>query len=84
MKGMWTAAVLMFGIGVGCVTASFIVPPVRAGTDPQRWEYACAQPYGMTAVVEVEDLNKLGAEGWELVATQGAPRGAFCFKRPLP
>jgi hypothetical protein len=45
----------------------------------QRWEYQCI--YNTTGAVEpvTEWLNRLGAQGWELVTVEG---GFFYFKRP--
>jgi hypothetical protein len=64
----------------GCATAGVaghLVPPVRAGTTPQKWEYHCVQYWGHPAPA---DLNAIGAQGWELVANS---QNEFCFKRPL-
>ncbi|WP_425453958.1 hypothetical protein [Paenibacillus flagellatus] len=43
-----------------------------------RWEYAIA--------AKAEELNALGAEGWELVGVTAQPGGGerFYLKRPLP
>ena len=83
------ALVFVVGCATGGVAAQLVVPPVRAGTSPTRWEYKCAHAEfdadgGVTA-----KLNKLGAEGWELVSM--APHGAayvtaytLCTKRALP
>jgi hypothetical protein len=43
--------------------------------DPQKWKYKSAQQ------PSDEDLNSLGAEGWELVAINAA-EDMFIFKRP--
>jgi hypothetical protein len=79
-----TAALSLIFI-VGCVagatTAQLVVPKARAGTNPQRWEYHCAEGLG------TPQMNASGAEGWELVTASS--RGAstawtlMCFKRPL-
>ena len=89
MRRMWIASVLMFGIGIGCVAATvaqnFVVPPVRAGTNPTKWEYIChhvkESSASKQAPVAEAKSNLLGAEGWELVANASA---TYCFKRPLP
>ena len=87
------AIVFVIGCVTGGVAAQLVVPTVRAGTSPTRWEYQCA-----TADRDAEDvtgtLNKLGAEGWELVSL--APRVSMaaghggvssymlCARRALP
>ena len=44
-----------------------------------RWEYLQTVPQ-----VQVEELNKLGAEGWETVLRQALPvqGGPYLLKRP--
>jgi hypothetical protein len=83
------ALVFIFGCATGGIAAQLVVPPVRAGTAPTRWEYQCA-------IADSEDngvvsaLNKLGAEGWELVSTAPHAAGGYvrhymlCAKRALP
>jgi hypothetical protein len=68
---------------------AFVVPPARAGTSPQRWEYICksatenfdAQVDATTAMA-----NAYGREGWEMTGSGsgGGDRGevTWCFKRP--
>ncbi len=87
------AIVFIVGCATGGVAAQLVVPPVRAGTTPTRWEYQCATvgtEGGMTS-----GLNRLGAEGWELVSmapasTASAPGASrveaytLCAKRALP
>lgn len=95
MKHRWSLALLfVIGCATGGVAAQFVVPPVRAGTSPTRWEYQCvtaeSKDDGTTSAA-----NKLGAQGWELVST--APAGwsgteygqrtygyLLCAKRALP
>jgi hypothetical protein len=66
----------------GCVASqmtAFVVPPARAGTAPQRWEYVCnagRSPENITAMA-----NAYGQEGWEM---SGGAGPVLCFKRPLP
>jgi hypothetical protein len=77
----------------GGVAAQLVIPPVRAGTSPMRWEYQCAYE-DADAARATTTLNKLGAEGWELVGVVQAPipgwhaTGAYaytlCAKRALP
>lgn len=91
MRRLWIMSVLALGVGIGCVAATvaqnFIVPPVRAGTDPVRWEYTCFKGYVWgSGPLDPDDVlekaNPLGQQGWEMVSGDGA--GAYCFKRPLP
>ena len=62
--------------------ARLVVPDARAGTNPTRWEYTCSE--NLTA----NDLNALGAKGWELAAAAGPAydhtQPIWCFKRALP
>lgn len=86
------AIVFVVGCATGGVAAQLVVPPVRAGTSPTRWEYQCvnADPH----VEDVTDtLNKLGAQGWELVSMRargtltggyGSVSSYLCAKRALP
>ncbi|HEX3762901.1 MAG TPA: hypothetical protein VHW23_29595 [Kofleriaceae bacterium] len=89
------AIVFVIGCATGGVAAQLVVPPVRAGTAPTRWEYQCATvgvDGGMTS-----GLNKLGAQGWELVSVAPAHTDhepvstnvavdayTLCAKRALP
>lgn len=86
------AIVFIIGCATGGVAAQLVVPPVRAGTSPTRWEYQCAVADRERDEDKpvVAALNKLGAEGWELVSA--APRTVggtvhsylLCAKRALP
>ena len=89
MKHNWIIAIVfVVGCATGGVAAQLVVPPVRAGTVPTRWEYHCsgadsADDGGVTLT-----LNKLGAEGWEL-ASMAPVLGRnhtylACVKRALP
>ena len=80
-KGFIVALSVAAGIVVGCAVASspLIVPPVRAGTTPQKWEYICFDiPSSFGEITR--ELNKLGSQGWEVFAVF---KGS-CAKRPLP
>jgi hypothetical protein len=78
--------VFIVGCTAGGVAAQLVVPPVRAGTAPTRWEYKCA---------DIEDrdysgglttpLNAFGDKGWELVSLlpSGGDTYLTCAKRPL-
>jgi hypothetical protein len=80
-----------YGAGATATASSFVVPPARAGTNPARWEYTCmvlpARASGPTPDQnELANMNKAGAEGWELATVQGGGQfnTVLCFKRPLP
>lgn len=79
--------VLLVGVFLlGCLASQvvrthFDVPPARAQTSPQRWEYACEVFLAVEEIVP--RLNEYGAQGWELT-TLDATGGAYvCLKRPL-
>lgn len=87
-----TALVFVIGCAAGGVVSQLAVPPVRAGTNPTRWEYSCT--YAKEKIDET--LNASGAQGWELVSAfphhlehqmnsdLTARDYGFCFKRALP
>jgi hypothetical protein len=76
-----TFAVLLVVFFAGCAAERLlVVPPARAGTNPQRWEYACKDARGDENVTKM--ANEKGQQGWELSAS--GPYAAWCFKRPLP
>ncbi len=76
---------LLVAFLVGCVAARVAIPPARAGTTPQRWEYLCDSVGGFSPLEKMQQaMNKAGAEGWELVAAFGANGNAYCLKRALP
>ena len=81
------AIVFVIGCATGGVAAQFVVQPVRAGTSPTRWEYECALVQGSESARVTPTLNKLGAEGWELVSltpTQFGQEMMVCAKRAPP
>jgi hypothetical protein len=63
------------GCGVGGFASQHAIPSARAGTRPTRWEYF------FIGDPETNEMNKAGAEGWEL--TSQSPYGCW-LKRPLP
>lgn len=90
MKQSWIPAIVfVIGCATGGVAAQLVVPPVRAGTAPTRWEYQCVES---DKDVLTSTLNQFGAQGWELVsiAPRRTPGGAYvdryalCSKRALP
>lgn len=83
------ALVFIVGCATGGVAAQLVVPPVRAGTAPTRWEYHCDDE-GTTEKL-TEALNEAGAAGWELAglttdhkADLGSFKHMYCTKRALP
>jgi hypothetical protein len=73
---------------IGCVASqmtAFVVPPARAGTSPQKWEYACVG-VGSDEEADTVKANEFGRSGWEMsgsLAHYGGG-GTWCFKRPCP
>jgi hypothetical protein len=96
---VWIAVIFLIGCTAGGVASQLAVPTIRAGTQPQRWEYLCAQSSPEASKLSTA-LNNAGSSGWELVSTVAAhlenegvgPVSAglqadsyvFCFKRALP
>lgn len=83
------AIIFVVGCATGGVASRLVVPSARAGTNPTRWEYVCAEFEHDGRLTET--LNKYGAEGWELVSvvpprqvTFGGLYVGFCAKRALP
>ena len=87
------AIVFVVGCMTGGVASQLAVPKARAGTSPARWDYYCKES---DASVPLADMNKSGAEGWELVSvstTKYAQKfnndyesatAVYCNKRPVP
>jgi hypothetical protein len=76
-----TVSLALVAFVFGCVTEALVVPPVRAGTNPTRWEYKCIDE----GPGEIEAAaNKLGTQGWEISSVGGTDHHRWCFKRPLP
>jgi hypothetical protein len=82
MRQAKAAVMLLLGIVIGCAAERLIVvPPARAGTSPQRWEYACRDtPWGTEAKTQM--ANQFGEQGWDLAGVIVGSQ--WCFKRPLP
>jgi hypothetical protein len=72
--------------GLGAVTCLAEAPAGKAASRPQ-WEYKTVTGDGLVELGKNEQggLNKLGDDGWELVAVtpgQGFTKVAYYFKRP--
>ena len=86
------AITFVIGCATGSIASQIVVPPVRAGTHPTRWEYACRKVSDQLSVT----MSELGEEGWELVSafpsyldhkfggSLEAEAITFCSKRALP
>ena len=88
MKKLSVSGLMLAAFLVGCaaamVAAPLVVPPVRAGTSPTKWEYKC-ELTDANAETTTALANKFGAEGWEIASGVAASNGwgTYCFKRPL-
>jgi hypothetical protein len=83
MHRIKSGIILFAAFLVGCVAsrvAYLVVPPARAGTFPQRWEYYCFNGGGPEELTSL--MNKFGQQGWELAGTN-SHWSTWCFKRPL-
>jgi hypothetical protein len=83
-----TAFALLVVFFAGCAAAELrplIVPPARAGTSPQRWEFTCISRGGSGNAEFAQNASVFGAQGWEMVGGAGDHiESTWCFKRPLP
>jgi hypothetical protein len=86
MRAVILGAVFLIGCAVGGAASQLVVPPVRAGTNPTRWEYFVLQDPEKI----LSQSNQLGAKGWEMVGMTGIRHATdqtewvWFFKRPLP
>ena len=81
------AIVFVVGCATSGVAAQLVVPPVCAGAVPTRWEYKCAEAGFIADGTLAANLNKLGAEGWELASMESLGFNRLhvaCAKRALP
>ncbi len=86
-----TPMVVIVAFLAGCVTTALVQIPRANADSPSRWEHWCVDVDG---VPKNADLEKAGAEGFELVSVSFRPPvvqngnsvggGAtyLCFKRP--
>jgi len=86
MKKLCLAMALTITFLVGCITAhvasDLVVPPARAGTSPQKWEFMCVRDTDLSRIQNI--ANKAGSEGWDMASAAGGVVMIWCFKRPLP
>ena len=90
MRMHWSRFVLPLALGfvAGCLVVDVYVPRAnaQASAGRARWEYRCVSEGDYTSLEDVvTQLNKVGAEGWELVATgnRTSTTSHFCLKRPF-
>ena len=82
-QGFMVLAAFLAGCAASGVT-SVLIPPIRAGTTPPRWEYIRVESDSNSRAVP-PTMNAYGAQGWELVtAIHAGSYAERCFKRPLP
>jgi hypothetical protein len=83
-RSLSIAAVFLMGCAVGGVSSQLVVPQASAqqAATLTKWEYTCYKlPLGGGDTGDVvREMNRRGAESWEL---EGAANdGRVCFKRP--
>jgi hypothetical protein len=82
-RSLGVAAVFLAGCAVGGASARFVVPPASAqqAASLTKWDYMCFETYNVDKIVA--QSKEAGAQGWEMVTTQGIPGApVWCFKRP--
>jgi hypothetical protein len=72
---MFTAPQLISDAHAGKDKNEIVVPPIREGTNPTKWEYFRKR------YPTPETMQAMGQQGWELTATTEA---LYLFKRELP
>ena len=65
-------------VAVPMPSVSFEATSTSNQTEPQRWEYIHC------SFNDLQELNRLGAEGWEVVTSGGYNTFNLLLKRPLP
>ncbi len=91
MKKAFTAmvflVVFLLGACLSMFAQDYIAPPVRANSNPTRWEHTCFAVRAMSpsdyAAKATELANKAGANGFEAAFTGGSDNEIVCMKRPL-
>lgn len=79
-RALGVAAIFLIGCAVGGASSQFAVSKASAQQAAKlaRWEYHCEQENGANQSTQL--ANKLGAQAWELVGSNGS--NVWCFKRP--
>jgi len=82
-RSVQLAVLFLVGCATGGVASRIAIPPARAGTSVQQWEYTCLKN------ADTSTMNSAGREGWEMLSSmpvQGAGGITndfwYCFKRP--
>ena len=67
----------------GALLSQSLVPDAEAQKKHDQWQYQCLIAQNVAQVTD--RANKLGMQGWEMVASAGHKSGEtqWCFKRPL-
>ena len=86
MKKMLLAIMVLITVLSLAAYAAEKASPSTAKAPSVRWEYTWLKSLGTysdtSQVMSVENANRLGSEGWELVLYE-AGNGVFWFKRRL-
>jgi hypothetical protein len=79
-RTLGVAAVFFVGCAVGGVSSQIVVPKANAqqASKLTKWQYHCEQENGANQSTQM--ANRLGAQAWELVGSNGT--NVWCFKRP--
>jgi hypothetical protein len=84
IRSVGVAAVFLAGCAVGGASARFVVPPASAqqAATLTKWDYMCFETYNMDEIVT--QSKAAGAQGWEMVTTQGlVAKPVWCVRRPM-
>jgi hypothetical protein len=83
-KRIGVVAVFLVGCAVGGVSSQLVVPKASAqqAATLTQWEYTCYKlpPGGGDTGDVIREMNRRGAESWELEGAANDVR--VCFKRP--
>ena len=71
---------LLVGAAIGFISTKGFSTTRAASAPATTWEYLIVDTGSSNA--ETKDLNRLGAEGWELVTVTYGGQRTFIFKRP--
>jgi len=83
--GLLFLVVFMAGCMAMMAVQPLIVPPVRANTNPAKWEYLCVQLSPAWKDSAMAKFNEMGSQGWKLSTTyRNSNIVSHCFERQLP
>ena len=86
MRRLGAFGLLFAGVGLGCVVRDVYFDRAEAVPTKSRWEYRCISDGDTTSLSDVvAQLNKAGAEGWELAVAgnRTTTTSHYCLKRPF-